>query len=168
MISGTLRSRLTRVSRRLAAAAPADYSAHWRRVNDERMRDLEALAELIPDSHADAFLAAARAIAPRLFVAGPAWLPDETPAVQRWLMRRAGWGRDHPCNPPFPGMIPAAYLDLLLARPDADISANVCGSCGIPVPSTPAVVTAVSYRRPEPLADICPVCEAAVALTRRT
>jgi hypothetical protein len=45
-----LRTRLARAGRRLAAAAPADYSAHWKRVNDERMQDLEALAELIPDA----------------------------------------------------------------------------------------------------------------------
>jgi hypothetical protein len=154
----TILTRLARAGQRLAAAAPADYSAHWKRVNDERMRDLEALAELIPDSHADAFLAAARAVAPRLFVDGPAWEPEESPALQRWLMTRAGWGRDHPCNPPFPGPVPAAYLDLLLAHPDTG-SGHTCGGYGIPVSSTRASgEPGVGYRRPEPLAAECPVC----------
>ena len=168
-MSTALLSRLTRLSRRLAATAPPDYSAHWRRVNDERMRDLEALAELIPDSHADRFLTAVRAIAPHLFVAGPAWLTDDDPAFHRWVMRRASWGRDHPCNPPFPGMIPAAYLDLLLAHPDAEVGGHPCGQCGIGVPFTRATgEPGIAYRRGEPLASTCPVCEAPVPPPRRT
>ena len=87
MITAALCTRLTRLSRRLATAAPNDYAAHWRRMNDQRMRDFEALAELIPDSHADRFIAAVTAIAPELFVAGPAWLPEEEPASHRWVMR---------------------------------------------------------------------------------
>lgn len=113
-------------------------------------------------------MAAVRAIMPRLFVAGPAWLPEDEPAFHRWLMKRAGWGRDHPCNPPFPGPIPAAYLDLLLAHPDASVGGHTCASCGIPVPSTRASgEPGVDYRWPEPLATTCPVCGVPVVPPRR-
>jgi len=66
-------------------------------------------------------------------------------------------------------MIPAAYLDLLLAHPDAEIGSHRCDRCGIPVPSTrTSGEPGVGYRWPEPLVAACPVCGAPVEPPRRT
>ena len=156
-----LTNRITALERASAARTGGSIGRHWERRNLDRLRRLGELADALPESHADALEdVLLTAVAPALFVDGPAWLPDDAPAVARWAMAWVEWGADHPDNRALPagGPVPAALLDLLLAHPAAELADAGCG-CGTPLPTAPRPDHAAGWdpvRRP--LAAACPVC----------
>ena len=157
------KARLGRLEQRADRVTGGDLRRHWARVNEERNRTLVRFWEALPDSHAGPLVEAFRAIGDKLFIDAPAWLEEEYPALQRWFMQRVAWGDDHPLNPPFPGPVPGALIDLLIAHPDAELNSSKCGGCGHSVPSTRSSGKPDgSYRWPQPLTDTCPVCAAHV------
>ncbi|MBN9520996.1 hypothetical protein J0H58_21150 [bacterium] len=157
------RTRLTWLERAAAAQDGTDLVRHWTRQWERRRADLEHFLAAIPEAYEARVVDFLPRICELLFVAGPAWAPEDDPAFVRWAVTRADWGRDHPFNRPLPDPIPAALLDLFLDHPGAEL--GYCPGCRATLPFVPASgELGVPYRagrhfvRPCPISLKCPVC----------
>jgi hypothetical protein len=165
-----LTNRVRKLLDRSGATAEENLRRHWERTHAERLALFERFLADVPASHR-ARVREALGEAAWPDSRGPAWLFDRGPgcpphaagALGAFAHMRSFWDipDPHPSLDGCRGPLPAAFVELLLEHPGAEIvAAPACPGCRAPVVSAPGHFRyeGMHFVSPQPLAGACAFC----------